>query len=52
LVCQHPNDDLTQLFSHPIALVLIAMSIGSIIYLGPRKKKKPLDTEMPVPTGQ
>lgn len=45
------NDDPMELFSHPIALVLIAMSIGSIIYLGPRKKK-PLDVDMPTPTGQ
>lgn len=44
------NDDLTELFSHPIALVLIAMSIGSIIYLGPRKKK-PETAEIPPPTG-
>jgi putative tricarboxylic transport membrane protein len=46
------NDDPMELFSHPIALALIAMSIGSIIYLGPRKKKTPLDVEMPAPTGQ
>ncbi len=45
------NDDPMELFSHPIALVLIAMSVASIIYLGPRKKK-PLDVDMPPPTGQ
>jgi len=45
------NDDPMELFSHPIALILIAMSIGSVIYLGPRKKK-PLDVDMPAPTGQ
>lgn len=45
------NDDPMELFSHPIALALITMSIGSIIYLGPRKKK-PLDVDMPTPTGQ
>ena len=32
------NDDPTELLNHPIAIILIAMSIGSIIYLGPRKK--------------
>ena len=45
------NDDLTELFSNPIALSLIAMSFGSIIYLRPRKKK-PLDVDMPTPTGR
>lgn len=45
------NDDPAELLSHPIALVLIAMSIGSVIYLGPRKKK-PLATDVPAPTGQ
>ena len=45
------DDDPAQLLSHPIALILVAMSVGSILYLGPRKKK-PLDIEMPTPTGQ
>ncbi|MEQ8366129.1 MAG: tripartite tricarboxylate transporter permease [Roseicyclus sp.] len=45
------NDNPAELLSHPIALVLIAMSIGSIIYLGPRKKK-PLQADIPSPTGQ
>jgi len=45
------GDDPAQLLSHPIALILVAMSVGSILYLGPRKKK-PLDIEMPTPTGQ
>lgn len=43
------NDDPVALLGHPIALVLIAMSIGSILYLGPRKKK-PLQPEIPTPT--
>ena len=45
------DDDPAQLLSHPIALILVAMSVGSILYLGPRKKKL-LDIEMPTPTGQ
>nr|WP_323771582.1 tripartite tricarboxylate transporter permease [Antarctobacter sp.] len=46
------NDNPAELFSHPIALVLIAMSVGSIIYLGPRKKKAPRDGDLPAPTSQ
>lgn len=45
------DDNPWELLNHPIALLLLAMSVASILYLGPRKKK-PLDVELPVPTGQ
>ena len=46
------NDEPMELLSHPIALVLIAMTVGSIIYLGPRKKKTPRDGDLPATSGQ
>ncbi len=42
------DDNPWELLNHPIALILVAMSVASILYLGPRKKK-PLD--VPAPTG-
>ncbi|MFK7874479.1 MAG: tripartite tricarboxylate transporter permease, partial [Paracoccaceae bacterium] len=33
------DDDPWELLNHPIALLLVAMSVASILYLGPRKKK-------------
>ncbi len=34
------NDDPMAIFSHPIALALLAVSVASMIYLGPKKRKK------------
>lgn len=39
------GDDPMALLSHPIALALLLLSVGSIIYLGPKKKKS--DTSAP-----
>ncbi len=46
------DDNPWELLNHPIALALLAMSAASILYLGPRKKKKLLEAEIPTPTGQ
>lgn len=45
------DDNLWELLNHPVALALLAASVASMIYLGPRKKKT-AETELPVPTGQ